>query len=46
MLSSDDVKDAMTRRKDSVLAQRNQFLSEIKDRYNDAISKTSTRTWL
>lgn len=39
MLSSDDVKDAMTRRKDSVLAQRNQFLSEIKDRYNDAISK-------
>ena len=39
MLSSDDLKDAMTRRKDSVLAQRNQFLSEIKDRYNDAISK-------
>lgn len=39
MLSSDDVKDAMTRRKDSVLAQRNQFLSEIKDRYSDAISK-------
>lgn len=39
MLSSDDVKDAMTRRKDSVLAQRNQFLSEIKDRYSDIVSK-------
>lgn len=39
MLSSDDIKDAMTRRNDSVLAQRNQFLSEIKDRYSDAISK-------
>lgn len=39
MLSSDDVKDAMTRRKDSVIAQRNQFLSEIKDRYSDIVSK-------
>lgn len=39
MLSSDDIKDAMTRRNDSVIAQRNQFLSEIKDRYSDAISK-------
>ena len=39
MLSSDDVKDAMTRRKDSVLVQRNQFLSEIKDRYSDIVSK-------
>lgn len=39
MLSSDDIKDAMTRRKDSVIEQRNQFLSEIKDRYSDVISK-------
>ena len=39
MLSSDDVKDAMTRRNDSVIEQRNQFLSEIKDRYSNAISK-------
>lgn len=39
ILSSDDIKDAMTRRNDSVIAQRNQFLSEIKDRYSDAISK-------
>ena len=39
MLSSDDIKDAMTRRKDSVIEQRNQFLSEIKDRYSNAISK-------
>lgn len=39
MLSSDDLKDAMTRRNDSVIEQRNQFLSEIKDRYSDAISK-------
>lgn len=39
MLSSEDVKDAMTRRKDSVIAQRNQFLSEIKDRYSDIVSK-------
>lgn len=39
MLSSDDIKDAMTRRNDSVITQRNQFLSEIKDRYSDAISK-------
>lgn len=39
MLSSDDLKDTMTRRNDSVIEQRNQFLSEIKDRYSDAISK-------
>ena len=39
MLSSDDVKDAMTRRNDSVIEQRNQFLSEIKDRYSNDISK-------